>query len=74
VSLRSARTTRVIQRNPALKNQNWAGEMVKSTDCSSEGPEFNSQQPHSGSQPFVMRPDAPFWSVRSYSVLTYNSE
>jgi hypothetical protein len=23
----------------------------KSTDCSSEGPEFKSQQPHGGSQP-----------------------
>jgi hypothetical protein len=28
--------------------------VVKSTDCSSRGPEFNSQQPHSGSQPSVM--------------------
>ena len=28
--------------------------MVKSTDCSSRGPEFNSQQPHGGSQPPVM--------------------
>jgi hypothetical protein len=28
---------------------------VKSTDCSSEGPEFKSQQPHSGSQSSVMR-------------------
>jgi restriction endonuclease len=27
------------------------GSMVKSTDCSSEGPEFKSQQPHGGSQP-----------------------
>jgi len=31
---------------------------VKSTDCSSRGPEFNSQQPHGGSQPSVMRSDA----------------
>ena len=30
--------------------------MVKSTDCSSRGPEFNSQQPHGGSQPSVMGP------------------
>jgi hypothetical protein len=28
--------------------------MVKSSDCSSEGPEFNSQQPHGGSPPSVM--------------------
>jgi hypothetical protein len=26
------------------------GAAVKSTDCSSRGPEFNSQQPHGGSQ------------------------
>jgi hypothetical protein len=25
------------------------------------GPEFNSQKPHDGSQPSVMRPDALFW-------------
>ena len=36
---------------------------VKSTDCSSEGPEFKSQQPHGGSQPSVMRSGALFWSV-----------
>ena len=29
------------------------GSVVKSTDCSSRGPEFNSQQPHGGSQPSV---------------------
>jgi hypothetical protein len=47
---------------------------VKSTDCSSKGPEFKSQQPHGGSQPSVMRSDALFWSVSedSYIVLTYN--
>jgi hypothetical protein len=28
--------------------------MVKSTDCSPRGPEFNSQQPLGGSQPSVM--------------------
>jgi hypothetical protein len=42
------------------------GEMaqqVKSTDCSSKGPEFKSQQPHGGSQPSVMRLDALFWCV-----------
>ena len=33
---------------------------VKSTDCSSRGPEFNSQQPHSGSQPSVMASDVLF--------------
>jgi hypothetical protein len=37
------------------------GSAVKSTDCSSRGPEFKSQQPHGGSQPSVMRSDALFW-------------
>jgi hypothetical protein len=37
--------------------------VVKSADCSSEGPEFKSQQPHGGSQPSVTKPDALFWSV-----------
>jgi hypothetical protein len=39
------------------------GSVVKSIDCSSEGPEFNSQQPHGGSQPSVMGSDALFWGV-----------
>jgi hypothetical protein len=39
------------------------GSAVKSTDCSSRGPEFNSQQPHGGSQPSVMESDALFWCV-----------
>ena len=34
------------------------GSVVKSSDCSSERPEFKSQQPHGGSQPPVMRSDA----------------
>jgi hypothetical protein len=41
------------------KESNRAGDgsVVKSTDCcSSRGPEFNSQQPHGGSQPSVMDP------------------
>jgi hypothetical protein len=37
------------------------GSVVKITDCSSEGPEFSSQQPHGGSQPSVMRSAALFW-------------
>jgi hypothetical protein len=37
------------------------GSAVKSTDCSSKGPEFNSHQPHGGSQPSVMGSDALFW-------------
>ena len=40
------------------------GSAVMSTDYSSEGPEFKSQQPHGGSQPSVMRSDPPpFWGV-----------
>jgi hypothetical protein len=35
------------------------GSAVKSTDCYSRGPEFNSQQPHGGSQP----------SENSYNIL-----
>jgi hypothetical protein len=32
------------------------GSVVKSTVCSSEGPEFKSQLPHGGSQPSVTEP------------------
>jgi hypothetical protein len=49
----------------SLKNSR-AGEMaqwVRAPDCSSEGPEFKSQQPHGGSQPSVRRSDSLFWSV-----------
>jgi len=46
------------------KKQVWRdGSAVKSTDCSSRGPEFNSQQPHGGSQPSVMGSDALFSCV-----------
>jgi len=34
------------------------GSVVKSTDCFFRGSELKSKQPHGGSQPFVMRPDA----------------
>jgi hypothetical protein len=34
---------------------------VRAPDCSSEGPEFKSQQPHGGSS--VRRSDSLFWSV-----------
>jgi hypothetical protein len=43
--------------------------VVESIDCSSRGPEFNSQQPHGGSQASVMRSDASSGaSEDSYSV------
>jgi hypothetical protein len=43
--------------NRRIKNSRlgWReGSVVKSINCSSRGPEFNSQQPHGGSQPSVM--------------------
>jgi hypothetical protein len=51
---------------PIQKISLGAGEMVqwvRAPDCSSEGPEFKSQQPHGGSQPSVTRSDTLFWSV-----------
>ena len=39
------------------------GSAGQSTDCSFRGPEFNSQQPHGGSQPSAMGSVALFWSV-----------
>jgi hypothetical protein len=48
------------------KSETGAGEMaqwVRASDCSPEGQEFKSQQPHGGSQPSVTRSDALFWSV-----------
>jgi hypothetical protein len=47
--------------HPALRSSLGAGEMaqwVRAPDCSSEGPEFKSQQPHGGSQPSVTRSDS----------------
>jgi hypothetical protein len=45
-----------------IKIGGWRdGSAVKSTNCSSKGPEFKSQKPHGGSQPSVMRSDALFW-------------
>jgi hypothetical protein len=49
-----------------LKKSFRAGGMaqcVRAPDCSSEGPEFKSQQPHGGSQPSVTKSDSLFWSV-----------
>jgi hypothetical protein len=41
--------------------------VVKSTGCSSRGPEFNPQQPHGGSQPSMRGSDALFWLVDVYA-------
>jgi hypothetical protein len=74
----SSRTARATQRNPFSKNQKkkkekkkkrmcllgWRdGSEVTSTDCSSRGSEFNSQEPHGGSQPSVMGSDTLFWCI-----------
>jgi hypothetical protein len=41
-----------------LRLRGWReGSAVRSTDCSSRGPEFNSQQPHGGSRPSAMGSD-----------------
>jgi hypothetical protein len=51
-----------------------AGEMaqwVRAPDCSSEGPEFKSQQPHGGSQPSLTSSDSLFWSVWRQLQCTY---
>jgi hypothetical protein len=48
------------------------GSVVKSTDYSSRGPQFNSQQPHGGSKTSVMGPmSSSGISEDSYSVLVY---
>jgi len=47
-----------------LVNMGWRdGSAVKSTDCSSRGPEFKSQKPHGSSQSSVMGANALFWCV-----------
>jgi hypothetical protein len=56
-----------VKSSRSSKKSFWgAGEMawwVRAPDCSSEGPEFKSQQPHGGSQPSVTRSDSLFWNV-----------
>ena len=47
-----------------IPGRGWRdGSEVKSTDYSSRGPGFNSQQQHGGSQPSVMGSNALFWCV-----------
>ena len=43
------------------------GSEVKDIDCSSRDPEFNSQHPHGGSQPSIMRSDALFWPAGKHA-------
>jgi hypothetical protein len=52
-----------VKRHKEEEEREGGGSVVKSNDCSSEGPEFKSQQPHGGSQPSIMRSDALFWCV-----------
>jgi hypothetical protein len=53
-----------LKKKKKKRRKGWRdGLALKSTDCSSRSPEFNSQQPHGGSQPSIMRSDALFWSV-----------
>jgi hypothetical protein len=53
-----------------LNPRGWRdGLAVKSTDCSSKGQEFNSQQPHGGLQPSVTGSGV---SENNDSVLKYN--
>jgi hypothetical protein len=40
--------------NLKIATKGWRYASVKSTDCSSRSLEFNSQEPHGGSQPCVM--------------------
>jgi len=47
-----------------MKLQGWRdGSAVKSTDCSSRGPEFEFPLPYDGSQPPVMGSGALSWCV-----------
>jgi hypothetical protein len=55
---------RAIVYSTRKTNTGWRdGSAVKSTDCSSEGPEFKSQQPHGGSQPSIMGSNTLFWCI-----------
>ena len=60
----SSRASGATQDPFSKTNMDWRdGSVVKSTDYSSRGPEFKSQQPHGGSQPSIMRSDTFFWCV-----------
>jgi hypothetical protein len=62
----------VVKMRQEIRSGGWRdGLAVKSTDCSSKGPEFKSQQPHGGSQPSVTKSDTLFWSVWRQLQCTY---
>jgi hypothetical protein len=52
------------------------GSVIKSTDCSSRGPELQFLQPHGGSQPSAMGSDALFWpaGVQCRALVSIKSE
>jgi hypothetical protein len=53
-----------LKKKKKSKAEDWRdGSAVKITNCSSRGPEFNSQHLHGGSQPSVKGFDALFWCV-----------
>ena len=61
-----------LNRDKVIKSWGWRdGSLVKSTEWSFRGPEFNSQQSHGGSQPSVMGSDALFWCVWTAAVYSY---
>jgi len=50
------------------QGEGWRdGSVVKSSDCSSRGPEFKSQQLHGGSQPSLMRSGVIFWLAGTHA-------
>ena len=58
----------VISITLKIKFVGWRdGSKVKSTGYSSKGPEFNSQQPHGGSQPSIMGSYALFWCASTHA-------
>jgi hypothetical protein len=64
ISFSTQKVHRLLRKNKCqnLIAGGWrVGSMVKSTHCSSESPEFKSQQPHGGSQPPIKRSNALFW-------------
>ncbi|ERE75120.1 IQ domain-containing protein H [Cricetulus griseus] len=57
--------------SPVTPKWGWRdGSEVKSTGCFSRGPEFNSQQPHDGSKPSIMRSGALFWPAGTHGDIT----
>jgi hypothetical protein len=62
---------RVLLEEKARMQADEMAQRVRAPDCSSEGPEFKSQQPHGGLQPSVVRSDSLFWGVWRQLWCTY---